>query len=643
MRNKLRLIVLVAALAALTITPLRAQEGPTSPGVGVCAAGAGYASGCDVDQDGDIDIYDIQLTAGRWNSSGAYLSGHTHWGDTWTGAGPGDGLRVENTAASSYAYGVTGVSASTSGRGVYGYTSAASGATFGVQGQSASTAGRGVFGLVTATSGDTDGVLGEAASTLGRGVRGVATASSGPTTGVMGTAVSTEGRGVLGMASASTGAAYGVYGESASTAGRGVYGRATAASGQAFGVHGVSASDSGRGLFGHATSSSGSTYGVVGQTDSSTGAGVQGYASTPTGINYGVWGLSLSSAGTGVLGQATAASGTTFGVYGQSFSDQGYGVYGVTWANTGTTYGVYGRSLSTGGYAGFFTGRGADALFVENTGSGRGIQVSAATDTAIWAITDTGTAGVDGRASGPTGRGLYGRASSTTGVNYGVYGRTDSAAGYAGYFLGNLHTTGTLSKAAGSFKIDHPLDPANQYLYHSFVESPDMKNIYDGVATLDAEGAALVNLPDWFEALNRDFRYQLTPMGAAMPGLYIAQEIQGQRLSHRRRRAGHEGLLDGHRHPPGRLRGSPPHPGGGAQAGRGARPLPAPGGAGPAGGAGAGLSARSRSVEMKGGLPRRGTSAHAGHQSPSPGRRSVNSLAQRGPADGAAWTVRLLR
>jgi hypothetical protein len=68
---------------------------------------------------------------------------------------------------------------------------------------------------------------------------------------------------------------------------------------------------------------------------------------------------------------------------------------------------------------------------------------------------------------------------------------------------------GNLSKAGGSFKIDHPLDPANKYLYHSFVESPDMKNIYEGNVTTDGSGLETVTLPDWFEALNRDSRYQL--------------------------------------------------------------------------------------------------------------------------------------
>jgi hypothetical protein len=95
---------------------------------------------------------------------------------------------------------------------------------------------------------------------------------------------------------------------------------------------------------------------------------------------------------------------------------------------------------------------------------------------------------------------------------------------------GNLNVTGTLSKGAGSFKIDHPLDPANKYLSHSFVESPDMMNIYNGNVVLDGKGEAWVTLPDYFEALNQDFRYQLTAIGAPGPNLYVAQEIKGNRF-----------------------------------------------------------------------------------------------------------------
>ena len=59
---------------------------------------------------------------------------------------------------------------------------------------------------------------------------------------------------------------------------------------------------------------------------------------------------------------------------------------------------------------------------------------------------------------------------------------------------GNLNVSGTLTKGGGSFKIDHPLDPANKYLSHSFVESPDMMNIYNGNAVLDARGEAVIQL-----------------------------------------------------------------------------------------------------------------------------------------------------
>jgi len=113
--------------------------------------------------------------------------------------------------------------------------------------------------------------------------------------------------------------------------------------------------------------------------------------------------------------------------------------------------------------------------------------------------------------------------------NYGVWGYQGSGA-KAGYFDGNVQVTGNLTKGSGSFKIDHPLDPENKYLSHSFVESPDMMNVYNGNALLDANGEAVVELPDYFEALNRDFRYQLTPVGAPGPNLYIAEKFTNNRF-----------------------------------------------------------------------------------------------------------------
>jgi hypothetical protein len=131
-------------------------------------------------------------------------------------------------------------------------------------------------------------------------------------------------------------------------------------------------------------------------------------------------------------------------------------------------------------------------------------------------------AGVTGQSTGSNGTGIKGIANVGTSA-WGIYG--ESTSGLAGKFNGNVDVNGTLTKGAGSFKIDHPLDPANRYLSHSFVESPDMKNVYDGVVTLDDDGEAVVTMPEWFEALNRDFRYQLTCVGGFAP-VYVSEEIE---------------------------------------------------------------------------------------------------------------------
>ena len=186
----------------------------------------------------------------------------------------------------------------------------------------------------------------------------------------------------------------------------------------------------------------------------------------------------------------------------------------------------------------------------------------------------------------PVGTGIYGINSAVTGTGNGVIGSVsaggsaygvwgiNTGGGYAGVFSGNVSVNGTLSKSAGSFKIDHPLDPANKYLSHSFVESPDMKNIYDGVAELDESGEAWIDLPEYFEALNRDFRYQLTCMGEFAP-VYIAKKIAGNRFKIAGGAPGVEVLLAGYRHPQGCLCQCSPHSRGGVQERSGSHLFPA--------------------------------------------------------------------
>ncbi|MDW8052794.1 MAG: hypothetical protein RMJ83_10005 [Armatimonadota bacterium] len=151
-----------------------------------------------------------------------------------------------------------------------------------------------------------------------------------------------------------------------------------------------------------------------------------------------------------------------------------------------------------------------------------------------------GTYGVYGQSDSSVGTGVYGLVTANTGSAWGVWGRTSSSAssaygvvgeepsdgaGHAVYASGTLAATGTKS-----FQIDHPLRPETHYLNHFCAEGPEPYNIYSGVVVLDARGEAWVQLPDYFEAINRDPRYTLTPIGAPMPNLHIAVKIQNNRF-----------------------------------------------------------------------------------------------------------------
>jgi hypothetical protein len=109
----------------------------------------------------------------------------------------------------------------------------------------------------------------------------------------------------------------------------------------------------------------------------------------------------------------------------------------------------------------------------------------------------------------------------------GISGNTTGGGGFdqeAGFFFGDVYATGQIGSGESVVKMDHPVDPASKYLSHSGVVSPDMKTMYDGTVTTDASGQAVVELPDWFEALNRDFRYQLTTIGQPAQA-WIASKI----------------------------------------------------------------------------------------------------------------------
>jgi hypothetical protein len=380
--------------------------------------------------------------------------------------------------------GVNGSSTGTNGNGVRGVANVGTSA-FGVWGTS--TTGLGVVGQGStgvrgmSPAADGTGVWGSSEGTNGLGVLGEGI------TGVRGTSRATGGSGVVGQAD--TGAnAYGVWGSS--SAGYGVVGFGPT------GVRGSSGSTTGTGVLGEGGSlgdgvrGSSAMNGVSGTSTGANGNGVVGDGST------GVRGTSATTNGTGVLGQANSGP-LAYGLWGLSSS--GYGVVGDGPSGVRGTSGV-----ATGrGVVGEATGSNGTGVVGEATGSGNS-----------W--------GMWGKGNSASGFGVVGEG------RVGVWG--NSPDGVAGRFDGQVNIVGTLNKSAGGFKIDHPLDPANAYLVHSFVESPDMLNVYHGTATTDAQGEAVVTLPSYFEVLNRDVRYQLTVLGQFAQAI-VASEVQQNRFT----------------------------------------------------------------------------------------------------------------
>jgi hypothetical protein len=305
-------------------------------------------------------------------------------------------------------------------------------------------------------------------------------------------------------------------------------------------VAGAVSGPEGRAVYGYAASTSGANYGVYGETESPDGVGIRGEAE-----NKGVVGYTYGTYGKGVYGEAVGGEGV--GVWGVSRGlTHGIGVHG-----DGTDIGVQGScagEYGTGvmGYAYGAEGFGVQALNVAGTGllaegGSDGHAAEFLGDVyAVARTTDAEPCAAEFRNNYTDGDGIRAYANVSLGNIWGaLYAINDgtspaiyahSSSGPAAYLAGDVTVTGYLDKLGGGFKIDHPLDPENKYLYHNFVESPEMNNVYDGVVTLDENGEAWVQLAEWFGTLNRDFRYQLTAIGASSPNLYVAEKISDNRF-----------------------------------------------------------------------------------------------------------------
>ena len=455
--------------------------------------------------------YSTGQHADNWRNVGVY-------GETNTDNNPGRGVSA-HVYGTNYGLAIRGEAATDKeNQGVSGYALSKPGNTinqFGVYGEarkhwSQSNSGTGThWGGYFIASGEgafNIGIQGEA-STPGTGAnRGV--------TGNANSNTASDNIGIIGFAQ----------GTIAGT-NRGAYGQANNSTGTNYGMNGAAygAGTNQTGVYGYSNGTNGNNYGVDGTTEGtgSQNVGTGGFAyGTNTGgnKNYGIYAYAQNAdTNYGVYSTVTGSNNVNYGVYSEvsGGSLANYGLYGKVTNTTasGSSFGVYG--LSDGVSANSNTGiRGyASGSSVENTG-------------------------VFGYATGAAtyGVGLNGQAFNTGTGSYGVFAyATGSTNNYAGYFAGNvtitgnLSVTGNISKGGGTFKIDHPLDPENKYLVHSFVESDEMMNVYSGNITTDANGYATVDLPSYFEAANKDFRYQLTVIGSFAQAI-IKEEVASNKF-----------------------------------------------------------------------------------------------------------------
>lgn len=220
---------------------------------------------------------------------------------------------------------------------------------------------------------------------------------------------------------------------------------------------------------------------------------------------------------------------TGVGVYGES--DDWYGVYGTAPAGTGiggfsgTGTGVSGQSETGWGIYAFSQG-------------GHAVHAGSISDYGIVGNTTNGWGGVYGETVNRS-HGILGYHNPGNNSGAGVYGYGASGidwGDYAGWFDGSVQVSayvyaGGLSVSGDkNFKIDHPLDPANKYLIHSCIESPERMNVYNGNITTDENGFASVGLPAYFQSLNIDYRYQLTTIGQQAQA-WIETEIRNNRFT----------------------------------------------------------------------------------------------------------------
>lgn len=351
--------------------------------------------------------------------------------------------------------------------GVDGYVDGGTGTNFGVSGSAVNgTKNYGVYGM---TNGATES-FGVVADNLD--VSGTALMAHG--NGIGGTYL-TGGSGI-----AATGTNIGIFGTATAPGASAIFGSIDMADG--FGIDGRNKNATGTGVVGvgnnatanYLTSGSGGAFsgedGVLGFSNNATGTGLIGIGNnlgTISTLNDGS-GVAGNSNNAGIYGYGTATAGSV-GVYGASAAADGTGVVGINLNDAAGSTGVYGESGTAGALA-------------------------------------ISTVGVFGRNNNTnaTGFGFGGYFVAARGI--GVYGESTNmgTSGWAGYFKGDIGSTGDIYGTNKYFLIDNPENPESELLKHSCVESPEALVVYRGKIKLNSIGEAIVEMPSYFVALTKE-------------------------------------------------------------------------------------------------------------------------------------------
>jgi hypothetical protein len=242
-------------------------------------------------------------------------------------------------------------------------------------------------------------------------------------------------------------------------------------------------------------------------------------------------------------------SGSNTAALGILFTGTGNSINAVN-NNTANTFSVVQAVTNS-------SGANNSAIFGQSTGAARALSgevtAAATADAAVrgnnlrttggMGVEGVGFNGVSGQTNYRDGYGVFGQnfdlvgplTSNSVGVGglgyIGVLGQSSDPVNGGGIAsLDNIIALGDLTvSGTKNFRIDHPQDPANKYLNHFSIESNEVLNIYRGTVAFDANGIAIVQLPDWFDAVNKNASYQLTPIGGYAP-IFIAEKIKDGRF-----------------------------------------------------------------------------------------------------------------